>query len=149
MAKRRMTVRGIIFKDGMLLSQQLTADHHGVERDFWCAPGGGLDEDESIMDGLKREIIEETGITPVIGKLLFIQQFFDGDSEQVELFFNIKNVNDFDKINLEKTSHGIAEVKNVGFINPKESWILPKFLKDTDIQSYIDNDQPVLIVNNL
>lgn len=149
MAKRRITVRGIIFKDGLLLAQQLTADHHGVQRDFWCTPGGGLDEGEALLDGLKREMIEETGVTPEIGRLLFIQQFFDGEYEQVEFFFNIENSNDYKNIDLSQTSHGIAEVKKVGFINLKESWILPKFLQDIDIQNYINENKDVLVVNNL
>lgn len=149
MTKRRMTVRGIVFKDGKLLAQQLTADHHGVERDFWCTPGGGLDENEAILDGLKREMIEETGIAPQIGRLLFIQQFFDGEYEQVEFFFNIENTEDYENIDLSSTTHGIAEIKNVGFINLKESWILPKFLQDIDIQEYINENKDVLVVNNL
>lgn len=149
MAKRRLTVRGIIFKDNMLLAQQLTADHHGVNRDFWCTPGGGLDEDESIIDGLKREMVEETGIIPEIGRLLFIQQFFDGENEQVEFFFHIKNANDFENINLSQTTHGLAEIKNVGFIDPKTSWVLPKFLTEIDIKDYVDNQKDVLVINNL
>ncbi|MFZ2125462.1 MAG: NUDIX domain-containing protein [Candidatus Saccharimonadales bacterium] len=149
MTKRRMTVRGIVFKDGKLLAQQLTADHHGVQRDFWCTPGGGLDENEAILDGLKREMIEETGIAPKIGRLLFIQQFFDGEYEQVEFFFNIENTEDYENIDLSSTTHGIAEIKNVGFINLKESWILPKFLQDIDIQNYINENKDVLVVNNL
>jgi 8-oxo-dGTP pyrophosphatase MutT (NUDIX family) len=149
MTKRRMTVRGIVFKDGKLLAQQLTADHHGVQRDFWCTPGGGLDENEAIIDGLKREMVEETGITPQIGRLLFIQQFFDGEYEQVEFFFNIENAKDYENIDLSNTTHGIAEIKNVGFIDLKESWILPKFLQDIDIQNYIDENKDVLVVNNL
>lgn len=144
-----MTVRGIVFKDGKLLAQQLTADHHGVQRDFWCTPGGGLDENEAILDGLKREMIEETGIAPKIGRLLFIQQFFDGEYEQVEFFFNIENTEDYENIDLSSTTHGIAEIKNVGFINLKESWILPKFLQDIDIQNYINENKDVLVVNNL
>jgi ADP-ribose pyrophosphatase YjhB (NUDIX family) len=149
MAERRMTVRGIVFKDGKLLAQQLTADHHGVERDFWCTPGGGLDENEAILDGLKREMVEETGVNPQIGRLLFIQQFFDGEYEQVELFFNIENTSDYENIDLSSTSHGIAEIKNVDFINPKESWILPQFLQDINIQEYINEGKDVLVVNNL
>lgn len=149
MTKRRVTVRGIIYKNSKILAQQLTADHHGVERDFWCTPGGGLDENEPVIAGLKREIVEETGVEPVIGRLLFIQQFYDGESEQLEFFFNIKNADDFEKIDLAQTSHGLQEIKSVSFIDPKQAWILPKFLKDIDIEDYISNNRDVLIVNNL
>jgi len=149
MTKRRVTVRGIIFKNGKLLAQQLTADHHGVERDFWCTPGGGLDENESLIDGLRREMIEETGVNPKIGRLIFIQQFFDGENEQLELFFNIENVNDFDNINLASTSNGLQEIKKVEFIDPKTNWLLPKFIQEVDLEEYTQIGQAVLIVNNL
>jgi len=149
MTKRRITVRGIIFKNGKILSQQLTPDHYGVARDFWCTPGGGLEDNESLVDGLTREMIEETGVTPNIGKLLFIQQFTDDGCEQLEFFFHISNADDYEIIDLFKTSHGITEIKNVGFINPKENNILPSFLQTIDIQNYTTNTQAVCIFDNL
>ena len=52
-----------------------------------------LEMGESLLDGLRREMIEETGVKPEIGKLLFVQQFADtnssskhGDCEQLEFF---------------------------------------------------------------
>ena len=32
---------------------------------FWFTPGGGLDDDESVAQGLRRELIEETGLDVV------------------------------------------------------------------------------------
>ena len=66
---RRVTVRGIIIKDGKLFAQRLNKKGGGVN-DYWCTPGGGLDDGESLYDGLTREMIEETGVKPVIGRLL-------------------------------------------------------------------------------
>ncbi len=149
MIERRTCVRGIIFKQGKILAQQLTADHHGVERNFWCTPGGGLDENESLHQGLNREMVEETGIVPIIGDLLFIQQFNDGEQEQLEFFFNIENVDDYENINLSNTSHGLIEIKKVDFIDPKSNDLLPSFLQTIDIQDYVDSTKPVLVINNL
>lgn len=132
-----------------MLAQQLTPDHHGRQRDYWCTPGGGLEETESLIDGLSREMVEETGITPTVGRLLFIQQFDDGENEQLEFFFNIENVNDYDHIDLTSTSHGLAEIKNVAFVDPKTVWLLPEFLQTIDIASYIERSRDVLIINNL
>jgi len=154
MIKRRVNVRGIIYKNGKILAQQLTPDHEGNERNYWCTPGGGMDELESLHQGLTREIIEETGITPKIGKLLFIQQFSDkryhnGEVEQLELFFHIENANDFEIINLENTSHGVLEIKKVEFIDPKNYNLLPEFLQTIDIKDYVINNNPVFICNRL
>lgn len=154
MIKRRVNVRGIIYKNGKVMAQQLTPDHEGNERNYWCTPGGGMDNFESLHEGLIREMIEETGITPKIGKLLFIQQFsderyHDGEVEQLEFFFHIENADDYEVINLENTSHGLLEIKNVDFIDPKKHNLLPDFLQTIDIEKYIVNDMPVFISNKL
>jgi ADP-ribose pyrophosphatase YjhB (NUDIX family) len=148
-APRRVNVRGIIFKDGTLLAAQLKPGTDGLIRDYWCTPGGGIDDGESLHEGLYREMIEETGVTPKIGKLLFIQQFHDGTKEQLEFFFHIENPQDYEAIDLATTSHGEAEIKTIAFIDPKAHQILPHFLTQTDIQHYIESPQPVFIDSEL
>lgn len=150
MQTRRVAVRAIIFKDGKLLCQQLTAGKTGEARDYWCTPGGGLDIGESLLDGLHREMIEETGIAPKIGKLLFVQQFSeDGEKEQMEFFFHVENPEDYHTIDLAATSHGLLEIEHVEFIDPKAETVLPAFLREVDIQAYIDGNLPVLITNEM
>lgn len=145
----RVNIRGIIMKDGKLFAQQLTPDHNGAERDFWCTPGGGLDKGESLIDGLNREMVEETGVMPDIGKLLFIQQYTDERGQQLEFFFHIKNADDYETIDLSTTSHGELEIKDFGFVDRKTHNVLPAFLQTIDIQDYIDSDKPVYIYDEL
>ena len=147
--ERRITTRGIIFKDGKLLAQELMPARNGQKRDFWCTPGGGLEPGETLRQGLEREMIEETGIKPSIGKLLFIQQFEDEEKEFLEFFFHISNVDEYETIDLSATSHGLIEVENVAFITPAERTILPAFLQTLDIQAYIDEDKPVFMFDEL
>ena len=147
---RRVATRAIIFKGGKLLSQRLTPANDGKARTYWCTPGGGLDIGESLQDGLHREMIEETGIAPKIGKLLFVQQFSeDGQKEQMEFFFHVENPEDYHTIDLEKTSHGLLEIEHVEFIDPHKNNVLPAFLQTIDIQKYIDGDLPVMIYDEL
>lgn len=150
---RRLATRGIIFKDGKLLCQRLKPGRDGKMRDYWCTPGGGLDPNEALVDGLHRELIEETGIAPKIGRLLFIQQFSDTQKgellEQIEFFFLIENPEDYETIDLATTTHGELEIEDVAFIDPQTHVILPAFLQTIDIEEYVTNPMPVLVYNAL
>lgn len=146
---RRVNIRGIIIKNGEIFCQQIKNNHSNVTEQFWCTPGGGIDFGESLHEGLVREMLEETGIAPEIGNLLFVQQFHDGSKEQLEFFFHIKNADDYETIDLSKTSHGIEEIEVCGFINPKEQYILPRFLSEVDLQQAIDQDKPTMVLSEL
>jgi ADP-ribose pyrophosphatase YjhB (NUDIX family) len=122
--KRRVNVRGIIFQDGKLFCQQLTQGDDNQPRDYWCTPGGGMEDSESLSQALHREMMEETGVAPVIGKLLFIQQFHDGTKEQLEFFFHIKNSEEYQSIDLANTSHGLKEHKPTKKTLPKKKCLL-------------------------
>ena len=154
--RRRVNVRGIIINNkGEIFCQKLTANT-GKGRDFWCTPGGGLEMGEGLLDGLHREMIEETGVKPEIGKLLFIQQFADtnpsskhGVCEQLEFFFAITNWQDYQNIDLEKTSHGVEEVAECGFVDPKTTRILPSYLTEVDLDWLINNSTETQILSEL
>lgn len=140
---RRINVRGIIWQDGKLFCQQLKANHSNESEPFWCTPGGGMDDGESIVQALTREMIEETGVAPEIGRLLFVQQFFDGKQELLEFFFHITNADDYTQIDLSATSHGTIEVERCDFINPKSARVLPAFLSELDLTEYVHQNLPV------
>ncbi len=148
MTTRRTNVRGIIYRDGKLLVTKFRQQDN-TETDYWGTFGGGLDLGESVHAGLYREMIEETGIAPKIGKLLFMQQFHDGEKEQFELFFHIENPEDYTEINLEETSHGILELTRSEFVEPKTNIIWPTFLSTIDIEAHINGELPVHIHNEL
>ena len=147
--KRRVCVRWIIVKDGKLFCQELkSADGSG--RGFWCTPGGGLDPLESLEDGLRRELMDETGVAVQVGRLLFVQQFADtsdtaishGEQEQLEFFFLIENPEDFEHID-EQASHFDAEIARYGFVDVTQEHVLPKFLREIPLENYISTVSPV------
>lgn len=145
--ERRVTVRGIIYKDGKLFAQQLKSSD-GV-REYWCTPGGGLDPGESLTDGLHREMIEETGVAPRIGNLLYVQQYQDDEKEFLEFFFHIQNPDDYHMVDLAATSHGMIEIEHCEFVDPGAVTLLPAFLQTADIAGAIRGDQPVIVQSYL
>lgn len=150
MDKRRINVRAIIWNNGKLLAVKHKAAD-GSTSPYYAVPGGGLDPQESLIDGVKRELLEETGVAARVGRLLFIQQFaskrFDYE-EELEFFFLIENPEDFRKINLEDTSHGHLEIALCEFIDPRGTTILPEFLGEIDLENYVETEQPTAYFDN-
>lgn len=146
---RRINTRGVIIKDNKIFAV-VHKRRNGTIADYWCVPGGGLEIGEPIIDGLRREIIEETGVEPVIGRLLFIHQFLKNyQQEQLELFFEIKNVDDFTKIDISNTSHGTDEIHEFGFVDPKTVNFMPRLFQETELNGLLAVDRPVEFLNYL
>lgn len=112
-------------------------------RDFFCTIGGGLDENEGLIDGVKREILEETGITAEVGKLLCIQQYQD-NGDNLEFFFHITNTEAFKRIDLNASTHGLEEIEEFGFYDPKTVELLPEFLQEYTPQQLIDSPETLI-----
>lgn len=148
---RRISVRGIVLHEGKLLCVRLKAYKEHLKRDnsYWCLPGGGLDDGESLIDGVKREMLEETGVEAQVGNLLYVQQFTHGEKDYLEFFFHIANSQDYLDIDLSKSTHGEAEIEKIEFINPSDLHVLPEFLKTEDITGLVDTTGPTRIISRL
>lgn len=129
--------RGIILCDGKLLTVK-----HPHNTSFCVLPGGHLEWKEDIKECLRREIIEELGVNPDIGRLFYINNFIDGDDLQsIEFFFEITNGNDYKNTkNIKKThAHEIAEAY---WVNPSDTTpLLPNKLWEDFKKGKIISDQ--------
>src|SRR5690606_17681717 len=110
--------------------------------------GGNVDDGESLLDAIRREIVEETGIEPKVGRLLYVNQFSHGGTDFIDFIFHIENAADYLDIDLAATTHGTEELEKIDFINPKDVYILPEFLKTDDLAGFITSGQPTKIFSN-
>ncbi len=104
--------RAIIVHDNKILAVK-----HSAENGYYALPGGHLEWGESVLDCLKREIVEELGIRPEIGRLLYVRNFIDkNDKRSIEFHFEIANSADYQDINKLKGthSHELAEICWIG-----------------------------------
>ena|SRR5687768_11035785 len=86
--KVRLRVCGLCCQDDSLLLIM----HKLGNNDFWAPPGGGVEYGETTEDALKREFLEETGLTVAVEKFLFGCEFIKTPLHAVELFFEVKRV---------------------------------------------------------
>jgi ADP-ribose pyrophosphatase YjhB (NUDIX family) len=144
--QREIAVRGIAVLGGKLLCVRLKP-YPGAkvdEYDFWCLPGGGVDAGEPILDAFKREMVEELGVEPKTGRLLYVHQFTSKakNREVVEFFFHIENPEDYRDVDLSKTTHGEHEIAALAFADPATTHILPEFLSTDDLTNLIAGNEP-------
>lgn len=71
---------------------------------------------------MRREIIEELGVEPVIGKLIYTQEFIrDDGTTMFDFWYEIENGADFLNVDISKCSHGF-EHSEVGFYDEKSEF---------------------------
>ena len=135
---QRINVRAIIIHENKLLLVKHTP-YAGEANDYYNTIGGGLDDNEDLVKGLEREVLEETGVTATVGRLLFVQQYTDARGDTIEFFFHITNDTAFQTIDLTKTTHGEKEIQEIGFFDPKTITVLPAFLKEIETSALTAN----------
>lgn len=61
---------------------------------------------------------------------MYVQQFAleNEGTEFLEFFFHVTNGEDYLNIDLSKTTHGEQEIAEIGFVDPRQSQVLPTFL---------------------
>lgn len=97
---------------------------------LFCLPWGTLDEGETVLECLHREIVEELGVEPVIGKLVAVNSFVRKNWQSVcDVWYEVTNWEAFSDIDTNTTSHGF-EILEYGFYN---SNTVPDIYKPDDL----------------
>ena len=107
--------RAVITHDDRLLVVKHT-NHDDKHDDFYTLPGGHLDYGEEPVECIEREIVEELGVNPTIGKLLYVHTYTDKGVQPIEFFYEVLNGENY--LNTETLkgihAHEIAEIRWVG-----------------------------------
>lgn len=78
----RITTRVIIYKDNKVLLSK------GRDADFWYPGGGKLEDNETLEECCKREVMEEIGQKVKIFDIMYVEEFYAKDGNRnLELFF--------------------------------------------------------------
>jgi ADP-ribose pyrophosphatase YjhB (NUDIX family) len=93
----RVAARALIIEEGRLLVMNYEDEHGG-----WCVtPGGGIRKQETLGEGLRREVHEELGIWVSPGDIVYVRELLGRtaevmhggiteDTHQLEIFFRCK-----------------------------------------------------------
>ncbi len=113
----------------ILHEQKLLVVKHRPEADYYALPGGHMDPGETPQECVKREIMEELGITPELGRLLYVHTFRDkGVVDTVEFFFEVTNGVEYLLFEDEERTHAF-ELAEVRWVSKEDNIILlPKRL---------------------
>ena len=121
--KTIIRVRGVIMHEGKFLVVAMP------QNNYYCLPGGKLEFSEDIKECLSRELIEELGVKPEIGKLLYVNNFTKNEVHNIDFIFEVKNGSEY--IDCEKLERTHAyELSDIYWANQNEDIkILPLLLK--------------------
>ena len=119
----RTRVSGVCIRnEEILLVKHLSVGQSDI---LWAPPGGGMQFGENAEACLKREMLEECGLSVEIGKLLFVYEYLDNPLHAIELFFEVTDIKGdlqkgFDP-ELDHSNQIITEVRWMSFEEIKSS----------------------------
>jgi len=99
--KMRVSAKAFLFdsNDRVLLVKS-KKERNGQH--YWCTPGGGIEEGESLHAAAEREVLEETGYTGRVQKIVFAQDIsWENSGRNLEIFM----VGGLDELQPPKDSH--------------------------------------------
>lgn len=142
--KIKVTSRAVIMNGDKMLLVKLPHD-----TSYYCLPGGHLEFGEGVKECLSREITEELGVAPEIGRLLYINTYLEKENiETIEFFFEVTNGINYLKTEDSGRTHA-NEIAEIYWAKPEDNVrILPAKLNEDFKNGTIISDN-VKFVNGL
>ena len=115
-------VRGVVIDKGKIL----VVEHSHPDRPpFWCFPGGHVEENETLVEAVKRELKEETHLDVDVGQIVFVQEFFK--EHLIELFFECSILDGEAKLGIDPDNPGMPILTKIKWVEPRELLELPVY----------------------
>lgn len=87
--QHRISAGALVEQDGkVLLVHSVLPGRY----DFWVAPGGGVEGDESLEAAAVREVKEESGLVVKTKKLAYVEELFGADIRYCKFWFTAELV---------------------------------------------------------
>ncbi len=119
-SRMRVRVCGLYWKNERLLMVR----HKSLSKDgFWAPPGGGIEFNQTINDTLKREFLEETGLSVTPGVFQFGCEFVQSPLHAIELFYHIDDCSGILKVGYDPEIQLIEEVR---YLSEEEIQAIPR-----------------------
>lgn len=90
-----LSVGGVAVYDGNLL---MVRRGHGPAAGRWAVPGGKVEPGELMVEAVRREIREETGLECICGDMIGWVELIDGDDHLVIIDFEVTVLDSSDPI---------------------------------------------------
>ena len=104
----QIRVTGIVLKDNSILLVKQKIDDNRK----WSLPGGRVESGETLSAALKRELLEETGLSVEIHHFLYLCE--KPEDNLLHITFLCKNING--KIKLPTNEHDSNPISDVKFV---------------------------------
>ncbi|MGZ3766508.1 MAG: NUDIX domain-containing protein [Mucilaginibacter sp.] len=137
---------------GLLINDQneiLISDEQEYGMQFTKFPGGGLEYGEGLIDGLKREFVEECNVKVEITGHFYTTDFYIksafNDSQIISIYYFVKNVTPLNLI--FKTMP--FDFEGDGEVLQSFRWIKLAELKPEDVTFPTDQHVVKLLINNV
>jgi|SRR3989338_2348874 len=137
--KRQERVRGILIDSGkIVLIKRVKANNT-----YYVFPGGGVEEGESLIQALERELKEEVGIEVRAGDLLMQQRSDKPRIHQIEYFYHCTKVGgeigtgDGPEYHEHNKYEGTHEVIETPLSSIEKINLLPAEMKDLILKKFV------------
>ncbi len=129
-------IAACILKDDKILMVR----HKKGEKKYWLLPGGRMEFGETMVETLKREMIEETGLEISVGNLMFVSEAIPEDNHRhiVNMFFEAEITGGEMRLGNEEILDAVEFID----IDKIDEIVMYPLIRD-ELKQYINDGKPL------